>query len=161
MVFGRLYVILYTSYNSMQEQVSEISVRQMPKKLSKTLWFVLLVLVVVFSMVGYFFRDRFFTLNGRNSSYQAVFLTNGQVYFGSISNVNDNYVVLRNIYYLQQATGSPQGSAQQSQPFTLVKLGKEFHGPADVMYINRSQILFYEDLRSDSNVVKTIESSQV
>ena len=127
------------------------------KKLSKVAWLILICLVAILFAVSLFFRQKFFGLDRSHSVYQAVFLTNGQVYFGTLSNQNQNYVVLKNIYYLQAAQ-SLQGTNQQSQPFSLVKLGKELHGPTDIMYINHSQILFYEDLKPDSNVVKTIES---
>jgi len=48
--------------------------------------------------------------------------------------------------------------AIQGSGFTLVKLGQELHGPEDIMHVNRSQILFYEYLRDDSQLVKTIEN---
>ena len=92
--------------------------------------------------------------------YQAVFLTNGQVYFGQISNTESNYVTLKDIYYLQ--VGPQQGSgadvSQSQQSISLVKLGNELHGPEDEMHISRSQILFYEDLKKDGSVVKAIDA---
>jgi hypothetical protein len=48
-----------------------------------------------------------------------------------------------------------------SRQFQLIKLGNELHGPTDKMYINRSQVLFYEQLRKDSQVVVNIESQDV
>src|SRR6476469_9136386 len=39
-----------------------------------------------------------------DSKYQAVFLTNGQVYFGNVTDINNNFVRLSNIYYLTQNT---------------------------------------------------------
>ncbi len=129
------------------------------RKLSKAAWVVLAALIVVLVVAGYFLKSRFITLNNEeiNLTYQAVFLTNGQVYFGKISKVNSDYIVLKNIYYLQ-ANDSLQGTTSQTQPFTLVKLGKELHGPTDNMYINREQVLFYEDLREDSSVVQAINN---
>lgn len=128
---------------------------------SKIMWLVLFGVVVALGLVGYILKSDFFGFgdNAGESTYQAIFLSNGQVYFGSISKISEDYVVLKNIYYLQ-ANDSLQGTNAQSQPFSLVKLGKELHGPTDTMYINKSQILFYEDLRDDSSVVKTIESNK-
>src|SRR3989344_1941592 len=39
-----------------------------------------------------------------DSNWQAVFLSNGQVYFGKISGIDDDFLYLKNIYYLQVIT---------------------------------------------------------
>lgn len=104
------------------------------------------------------------------SDWQAVFLTNNQVYFGKLSNIDDNYPVLEDIYYLQvqevpiqpaPPAGGEEGvqPAQQTEQRTiLVKFGTELHRPMDRMYINKEHILMFEDLASDSNVVIAIEN---
>ena len=95
-------------------------------------------------------------LLGRTSSgYQAVFLTNDQVYFGKVSNQSAQYVKLTDIYYLQ-TTQQLQPSGQPLPALALVKLGNELHGPKDEMRVNRDQILFIEDLKEDSQVVSAI-----
>jgi len=86
--------------------------------------------------------------------YRAVFLTNGQVYFGKLSSERSQYVVLQDIFYLQVSPLS--GGESPDQGANLVKLGTELHGPADEMRINRDHILYIEDLRPDSRVVETI-----
>ncbi len=92
--------------------------------------------------------------------YQAVFLTNGQVYFGKVKNVNADYVKLEEIYYLQvQQTVQPKdGKAtdNSNQEVSLAKLGGELHGPEDTMFINRDQVLFWENLKNDGKVAKAI-----
>lgn len=99
----------------------------------------------------------------KRDRYQAVFLTNGQVYFGKISSMSGESVVLKDIYYLQQAADvqkqEDKENAAQNQ-LTLAKLGKELHGPEDVMYIERSQVLFWENLTNESQVVKTIDQEK-
>lgn len=99
-------------------------------------------------------------LGRSQTKYQAVFLTNGQVYFGQFSQ-RFGVATLSDIYYLQvqqdlQPTGEDQ---QQTDPsdIRLIKLGNELHGPEDLMRINTSQILFVEDLKDDGNVVKAIK----
>lgn len=97
--------------------------------------------------------------------YQAVFLTNGQVYFGRVTNLNGKYVTLTNIYYLQvqQTNGSLQNassSANADSQVSLAKLGSELHGPEDKMYIASDQMLFWENLKSDSKVVQAITKYQ-
>jgi len=91
--------------------------------------------------------------------YQAVFLTNGQVYFGHLYWQNHQYPVLRDVFYLQ-VTQPPQPIRAGETPPTninLVKLGGELHGPTDEMLINRDTVLFIETLKSDSRVVSAIE----
>lgn len=95
----------------------------------------------------------------KTKQYQAVFLTNGQVYFGKVSHVDSSYVKLTDIYYLQvqqQVQPKDQNSSQQPQ-VSLAKLGGELHGPEDVMYISRQQVLFWENLKNDGKVVKAIQ----
>ena len=93
--------------------------------------------------------------------FQAVFLTNGQVYFGKVAKVDSSYVKLSNIYYLQvQQQVQPEDKSKTSneQPqVSLAKLGGELHGPEDVMYISRSQVLFWENLKDDGKVAKAIK----
>ena len=95
----------------------------------------------------------------KGKQYQAVFLTNGQVYFGKVSHTDSSYVKLTDIYYLQvqqQVQPKDQNSSQQPQ-VSLAKLGGELHGPEDVMYISRQQVLFWENLKDDGKVVKAIK----
>ena len=95
----------------------------------------------------------------KSKQFQAVFLTNGQVYFGQLSNVDGSYVKLKSIYYLQvQQTVQPKDatSSANNQQVSLAKLGGELHGPEDSMYISRSQVLFWENLKNDGKVAKAI-----
>ena len=91
--------------------------------------------------------------------YQAVFLSNGQVYFGKLLRQSSQYPTLREVYYLQ-ITQPPQPILEGTTPpanINVVKLGGELHGPTDEMRINRDHILFIENLKSDSRVVQAIE----
>lgn len=138
------------------------------KKISILFFVVVLIFIVVF-----FHRNIINLFNKGDvdsSEYQAVFLTNGQVYFGKMSQIENTYVVLTDVYYLQannqlQATSSasqnslPSPSSPQSQ-MSLVKLGNELHGPEDAMYINRDQIQFFENLKPNSRVVTAIDTYQ-
>jgi hypothetical protein len=89
---------------------------------------------------------------------QAVFLTNGQVYFGKIKEINSQYVNLQEIYYLNsQSNGNSDDENTQATSFSLVKLGCELHGPTDQMVINREQVSFWENLKTDGKVAKAID----
>jgi hypothetical protein len=145
---------------------------QMPRRASKSSkgpWILLAAVIIVLAVVGYIFRDKFFTnpVAVSNANFQAVFLTNGQVYFGKLTDNGGHYVTLKNIYYLQVTPvlqtgtegqpGAGQQQQQQQQQLSLVKLGNELHGPMDEMHINRDQILFIEDLKEDGRVVQAIK----
>jgi hypothetical protein len=95
------------------------------------------------------------------SKYQAVFLNNGQVYFGKIINLNSQYVRLANVYYLTQGTSSSTDKTDTSTNYSLVKLGcQQIHDPTDQMVINRSQVTFWENLEADGKVVTSIQQFQ-
>ena len=99
----------------------------------------------------------------KTNEYQAIFLTNNQVYFGKISGITKQYVKIKNIYYLQvpqQAQGSSSGSTTSTTQPSLVKLGSEIHGPEDIMYIARNQVLFWENLKNDGKVAQAIKNYQ-
>lgn len=90
---------------------------------------------------------------------QAVFLTNGQVYFGKLQNVKGDYLTLTNIYYLQVDSTDPSiqsGANSNSNNVQLIKLGNELHGPNDEMQISSKQVLFWENLKNDSKVSQAI-----
>lgn len=130
----------------------------MLKKIFFTLFFILVILLIIF-----FARDitgKLLTKEPNN--YSAVFLSNNQVYFGIMIKNSKDELVLKNVFYVQanesnDGAGTPIQSINQPR-FNLVKLGNEIHGPTDSMHINKSHIMFYEDLREDSVVVQAIRN---
>jgi hypothetical protein len=86
-----------------------------------------------------------------------VFLSNSQVYFGKIDSIDVNYITLKDVFYLKANQNLQNSTADaESSQMSLVKLGDELHGPTDVMHINQSQVLFYEDLKSNGKVAEAI-----
>jgi len=86
-----------------------------------------------------------------NDKYQAVFLNNGQVYFGKVDSLNDKYVRMTDVFYLTQSGDS------SSSNYSLVKLGcQQIHDPTDQMVINRDQVTFWENLQDNGKVVTSI-----
>jgi hypothetical protein len=90
--------------------------------------------------------------------YQAIFLNNGQVYFGKIGDLNKDFLTMSDIYYLRvnQQVQPDQKAAAAQNDVSLVKLGCELHGPQDSMVINREQITFWENLKDDGQVAKAV-----
>jgi hypothetical protein len=92
-----------------------------------------------------------------SKNMQAVFLNGGQVYFGNIKTINDQFLRMSNIYYLRvNQTVQPNGSSSSNQDISLVKLGCELHGPQDQMVINQNQVIFWENLKGDGQVAKAV-----
>ena len=109
---------------------------------------ILVVLVFVMGAVVYGFVNH----QGVTAGYHAVFLSNGQVYFGTLTEPKAQYVMLTGVYYFGRTD-----SEAAADDLALVKLGSEVHGPADILKINRDHILFIEELRADSRVVEAMK----
>ncbi len=131
-------------------------------KFLKVLLTVAVIILIVFLIlfgVSKYNKKNIFNFAGKSSAtWQSVFLSNGQVYFGKVTKENSKEVVLKDIYYLQVNNQiQPTQENAPSQPeLSLVKLGNELHGPTDEMRINRFHVLFIEDLKADSRVVAAI-----
>jgi hypothetical protein len=129
-------------------------------------WLLAALAVVVLLLAGWFvLRPTGAAGSIDGDKVQAVFFTNGQVYFGKLHMVNDEYMKLTDIFYLQAKTATTKDSPQQTSggsasDVQLIKLGQEIHGPEDAMVFNKSQILFFENLKKDGNVSSTIAKYQ-
>lgn len=125
---------------------------------NRTLWIIIIVIIIV--VLGLWGNKKGWFGGSASGDWQAVFLTNGQVYFGHIAGSPEGqYVTLKDIYYLQVQRAlqpKPEDSAETPK-IQLVKLGSELHAPKDEMRINRDQILFTEALKGDGKVVQSIE----
>ncbi|MFB6181469.1 MAG: hypothetical protein ABEJ24_01080 [Candidatus Magasanikbacteria bacterium] len=122
---------------------------------------VAILLILAGGSIFYFYTQSKSFLVKEN--YQAVFLSNDQVYFGKITENKDDWIVLENIYYLQFSKplqGQKKGEEITKSDVTLNKLGNEIHGPRDMMKINREQILFIEELTGESKVISAIRDHQ-
>lgn len=92
-----------------------------------------------------------------DDKWSGVFLTNGQAYFGHFYNGPGDYAILRDVYYvLATQLQSQDPNAQSQTQLSLQKLGNEIHGPQPEMRISKAQILFVEELRADSPLVRAI-----
>jgi hypothetical protein len=94
---------------------------------------------------------------------QAVFLNGGQVYFGRIRVLDNNFLRLTDVYYLRvNEELQPEGQAtdalrqQGGADIELVKLGCELHGPEDEMLINREHVIFWENLKEEGQVSQAV-----
>jgi len=78
----------------------------------------------------------------------AVFLLDGQAYFGHLEDVPwSGTITLRDVYYFEDAR-----KVTTDLPLALVKRGNELHQPADAMRIRRDKVLVVERVNLDSAV---------
>jgi hypothetical protein len=114
--------------------------------------------------LGLFFAAFFFTQwwdltvpsIGRGE-YQAVFLANGQTYFGRYYDRFGAYAKIEDVYYLQQTAAADPTQAPETR---LVRRGRELHGPSSRMLIPKSAILFIEDLTDASPITQFMKQDR-
>lgn len=128
----------------------------MPRLLSPRVRSVLIALVMFIATFA-FVRWWDFTLPaiGR-STYQAVFLANGQTYFGRYSDRIGPYVKIVDPYYIQQTPDPTDPSAPPQS--RVVRRGGELHSPLAQMLIPRTSLLFVEDLAPGSPIAQLMAS---
>lgn len=109
------------------------------------------------------------TLPFYKSRWQAVYMANGDIYIGQIKSISSHTIKLSNAYNLQIITNqvlpgqSPSLKLQTGaiKNIALVKWG--FYQPLlskGELYINRSAMFFWENLSSDSEIVKQLSSGR-
>lgn len=122
-------------------------------KKRRWLWAAILLAVFVSGALIFVFWPLLAGIFSPDNSYSAVFLGNGQVYFGKMVKKNNSEIVLQNVYYFQTNEATTTKTKLE-----LTKLGSEVYGPTDQIFINTSQVVFYEKLRDDSKLVESIKN---
>ena len=90
-----------------------------------------------------------------STEYQAVFLDNGQVFYGKLENAGSAYPSLKDAFYVQTQT-NPETKEVRT---ILIKRGNEWHGP-DMMYINSRHIVAMEPVSPTSRVAQLIKEAK-
>lgn len=124
--------------------------------------------LVLLAVVTWLFILAPATLYIDRGKYQALFLTNGEVYFGTLHDVGFGHMVLSDVYYIQAQTTTNIGTTGEVQNATgvtqgqakLLKLGSEVHGPDGKMIVRKDQILYFENLKADSQVTTLINQDK-
>lgn len=121
---------------------------------------IIVAALVVLAVLGFYRSSTASAID--TGKYQAVFLQNGQVYFGKLQILNGNYMQLTDVWYLETKTNTDlqKTATESSTDVQLVQLGGEIHGPTDKMVINKDQVLFFENLKPDGKVTQSITAYQ-
>ena len=156
--------------NIMETTATHLAGRTNNKSTDSAMKRLLIVLLIILSVLGIaaialkIFLVHPASRDVKSKEYQALFLTNGQVYFGKLTHLDNSYVELTDIYYLQTQAAQPSSSSNTtpapSPSLSLAKLGNELHGPEDAMFVAKSQVLFWENLKDSGKVVQAIKSYQ-
>ncbi|MGB4761882.1 MAG: hypothetical protein WBP12_00830 [Candidatus Saccharimonas sp.] len=101
--------------------------------------------------------------------YQVVVLSNNQFYFGKLEKLNDQYMKLKNVYYMENqdtaevaqkdaATANTTGQEGANSGYRLAKLSALIYQPENEMIIPKAQIVHFENLKSDSKAAQLMSS---
>lgn len=141
-----------------------------PKQSSRRKKF-LLPIMIGLVVVGLAVAGWFAWSNLRGSSlaidsdkYQAVFLTNGNTFFGKLETAGDNQMKLSQVFYPESAATTDADDQQMENPDAnttrLIPFKEHMYGPEDEMMFDRSQLVFFMNLKSDGQVSKLIKEYQ-
>ncbi|MGC9611205.1 MAG: hypothetical protein ABSE68_03255 [Minisyncoccia bacterium] len=115
------------------------------RNINKVLLIVAIALLL--ALVGILVWQNWFS----QPSYYAVYLRTGDLYFGQLSRFPS--FGLSRVYLLQV------NSQNQQNPVNVQKFSNVFWGPEDFIKINRDDVVWYTKLRSDSQLLRLIESN--
>lgn len=122
---------------------------------------ILLVIILVIYVIYLAFNHFTGAESGKTSGWKAIYLNNGQVYFGHVNKGLGSFVTISDVYYLpiqKQADLMPgREISDQGTQIVLTKLGSALPNPTNQLRINRNSVVMIEDLRNDSKIVDAIK----
>ena len=86
-----------------------------------------------------------------DTTYQAVLLDNGQVYYGKVDRIGDEFSVLTDVYYIQNQV-DPQTKEMKN---ILIRRGNEWHSP-NRTYVATRHVVMIEPVTPGSKVAELI-----
>lgn len=119
---------------------------------------ILVISAVIWTRKDHIVRDR----GEGMSDYSAVFVQGGGIYFGKITQLSGAAMTLDDVfsYGVVNADGTPVSTSATStgtQRPTIFDATKVGVAPGKTFHFTRSQVLVYYTLKTDSEVVTTIE----
>lgn len=74
-----------------------------------------------------------------------------QLYFGHVTSINNQFMVMQDIYYFPNSSSSSATTSTSLQPLVC-----QIDAPINQMVINRSSIVWWENLQNNGQVAKVI-----
>jgi hypothetical protein len=93
-----------------------------------------------------------------DTEYKAVFLDNGQVFFGKLEEQGPSYVLLSDVFYVQSQVIQQEKDKKEVRNI-LIKRGSEWHAP-DLMYVTTRHIVVIEPVSPNSRVAQLIKEAK-
>ena len=141
-----------------------------PKKDQKAMRFYMLVFMVAVVILGlYLVYSKYIsdsttavpTISFLDEKFYGVFLDDGDIYFGKISDKESVFVTVDEAFYLkitQETQTDSNGGIVEVPQLNLVKVGNEIHKPLGNIEIQRSHIVSIQELAPGSEVIKVMKS---
>jgi hypothetical protein len=125
-----------------------------PKKpfVKKTIFIAIVALILFGALLAW----QLLSSQIQSDRYQAVFLSNGQVYFGRLHGYYGSKPFMTDVHYFQANSQTVTKDSISSNQL-LVKLGDEVHAPEGKLILNKDAILFVENLSEKSKVTEAIK----
>lgn len=134
---------------------------------------VMFIVVAALIVGGVFYSkrgDHPVVRSGSETSWYAVHLSNGQVYFGHIIALSPDMIALSETYFLE-AYQEADSTVSQSKNFAVTQTPKQVYrlvsrggektlATDHTLFINRSTVLFWEKLTAESDVVSLINKEK-
>jgi len=93
-----------------------------------------------------------------DTEYKAVFLDNGQVFFGKLDEQGPSYILLSDVFYVQSQVVQQEKDKKEVRNI-LIKRGSEWHGP-EQMYLNTRHVVVIEPVGANSKVAQLIKEAK-
>lgn len=126
---------------------------------------VIVILIVLIGVGGWMFwslsQNKDSAIN--KDEYQAVILSNGQVYVGKLASYNNTYLKLTDAFIAvspnssSQSNTASQKDSASTDSVQLLRVTNTILGPHDAMFVERSQVVLYENLQPNGKAAKLIK----
>lgn len=124
----------------------------MEKSIKKLINYILIILVIGLCIyLGYNFGKK--APSSGSGEYQVVQFSSGEFYYGKLQLFP--CCKMKDIYIIQNSSssGDEENNGTQLVPFTSM-----FFSPENAIYFDRSQLIWWANLSSDSQIIKAIDS---
>ena len=142
------------------KKISRPEAKRINEKTYKRIIITLAAILATALVYGLFLRnhnsDKLNTAVNNQPVWYAVKLINNEIYYGQITDITADPIVIKNVYYDYDQLEKDANKKAETNNLRLVKRGKETHGPEGTMDIVRSQVVYMEPLSQDSKVLKAI-----